>query len=59
VTQRLACLDTVTDLVHRQPRLAEPVKGPRRISVVKWGDALSLRVKRIEAAWISPPRALA
>ena len=37
------------NLVHRQPLLAEPVKGPRRTSVLKWGDGLSLRVKRLEA----------
>lgn len=36
-------------LVHRQPLLAELVEGPRRTSVLKWGDGLSLRVKRLEA----------
>lgn len=36
-------------IVYQQPLLAEPVKGPRRTSVLKWGDGLSLRVKRLEA----------
>jgi hypothetical protein len=37
------------EIVHRQPLLADPVSGPRRTSVLKWGDGLSVRVKRLDA----------
>jgi len=32
----------------QQPLLADKVQGPRRTSVLKWGDGLSLRVKRLD-----------
>lgn len=36
-------------IVARQALLADAVQGPRRTSVLKWGDGLSLRVKRLDA----------
>lgn len=33
---------------HRQPLVAEAVPGPRRTSVLSWGDGLSMRVKRMD-----------
>jgi hypothetical protein len=38
-----------TEVVHRLPLLADPVAGPRRTSVLKLGDDLSVRVKRLDA----------
>lgn len=34
--------------VSQQPLLAGAVSGPRRTSVLQWGDGLSLRVKRMD-----------
>ena len=35
-------------IVHEQPLMADAVGGPKRTSVLRWGDGLSLRVKRMD-----------
>jgi hypothetical protein len=37
------------EILDRQPLLADPVTSSRRTSVLKWGDGLSVRVKRLDA----------
>lgn len=37
-----------TTISHEQPLLAGAVKGPKRTSVLQWGDGLSVRVKRMD-----------
>ena len=37
-----------TTITHEQPLLADAVKGPKRTSVLHWGDGLSVRVKRMD-----------
>ncbi len=43
-------------LIHRERLLADPLKGPRRTSVLRVGDDISVRVKRLdaedEASWL-------
>jgi len=36
------------EIAHDQPLLADAVGGPRRTSVLQWGDGLSVRVKRLD-----------
>ena len=35
-------------VVHGQPLVADEARGPRRTSVLRWGDGLSVRVKRLD-----------